>query len=80
MTRPRRSKPLILTQAQRWARQVEGTLTMLEKLAETPAIHGSTWKEGTARYYKRVLSQLLAQTPRGCQPKAKAYRRRLAKV
>jgi hypothetical protein len=80
MPRPRASKPAVLTQAQRWEKQVLGTLTMLESLAKTPIIHGSTWKQGTAAYYKKVLSQLLAQVPRGCQSKARAFRRRLEKV
>lgn len=53
---------------------------MLETLKRTQTVHGTKWTVGTSAYYIQKLGEMLAHPPRGCQPKAKAYRARLRKL
>ncbi len=69
-----------LTVAEVWCRQAESALKMLETLKRTMTVHGTKWTTGTSSYYKARLTEMLAHPPRGCQPKARAFRVRLSKV
>lgn len=78
-SRSKRERELILQakEGNAWMKSVMKTLTKMEELAITPALHGEIWKEKTGRYYKERLRQMIAVAPRSVEKKVPEMRKRL---
>jgi hypothetical protein len=68
---------------EKWRQQTEAAVSVVERLAETPAtstLHGAAWSTGMLRYYAKQALQLASHPPKGGESDSKRFRSRLTKV